>query len=135
MDKDKKPATVERRASDHRGAAWLRIGMLTIGMLESGCGGGGGGGAEATMNSIRGSGLRTLTAILVISAMLAYLSLQMPEPPGRVPGPEGQSPDSETSDFIASGGLVPDSAPPVAAEDGESNPTAVTAPASDDATT
>ena len=66
--------------------------------------------------------------------MLAYLSIQTPEPPGRVPGPEGQSPDSETSDFIASGGLVPDSAPPVAAEDDEANHAAVTAPASAGAT-
>jgi hypothetical protein len=87
---------------------------------------------ETTMKSIRGSGLKALTMTLVVGALLAYLSIQTPEPPGRVPGPEGPSPDSETSEFIASGGLVPDSAPPLAVEDGESNHTAVTTPASID---
>jgi hypothetical protein len=62
-------------------------------------------------------------------AMFEYLALQPSEPPGRVPSAEGISPDTETSEFIASGGLVPDRAPPDGVEESGSNHAAATAPA------
>lgn len=55
--------------------------------------------------------LRLITAIVAVIAVVGYAMVQAPEPPGRIPPPAVVSAEPEVSNFIASGGLVPDGVP------------------------
>ena len=52
--------------------------------------------------------LRLITAIVAVIAVVGYAMVQVPEPPGKIPPPAVVSAEPELSNFIASGGLVPD---------------------------
>ena len=55
--------------------------------------------------------LRLITAIVAVIAVVGYAMVQVPEPPGKIPPPAVVSAEPEVSNFVASGGLVPDRAP------------------------
>ncbi|MEP6874547.1 MAG: hypothetical protein ABI887_09280 [Burkholderiales bacterium] len=54
-----------------------------------------------------------ITAIVAVIAVVGYAMVQAPEPPGKIPPPASVSAEPGVSNFIASGGLVPDGAPTV----------------------
>ena len=56
---------------------------------------------------------RWITAIVAVIAVIGYATVQAPEPPGRIAPRAVVSAEPELSNFVASGGLVPDSAPTV----------------------
>ena len=56
---------------------------------------------------------RLITAIVAVIAVVGYAMVQAPEPPGKIPPPAVVSAEPEVSNFIASGGLVPDGVPTV----------------------
>ena len=74
-------------------------------------------------------------AAVVVAAALASLSTWAPDFMSRVQDPEMMSMDPATSNFIASGGLVPDDAPTGPATDAASSHAAGKAPASERAAT
>ena len=74
-------------------------------------------------------------AAVVVVAAIACLSSWAPEYMASVQDPEMMSMDPATSNFIASGGLVPDDAPSAPATDGASNHAAGTDPARERAAT
>ena len=74
-------------------------------------------------------------AAVVVAAALASLSTWAPEFMARVQDPEMMSMDPATSNFIASGGLVPDDAPSAPKTDAASNHAAGKYPTSERAAT
>ena len=71
------------------------------------------------MSGSRATVLRLITAIVAVIAVVGYATVQAPEPPGKIPPPASVSvslsAEPVVSNFIASGGLVPDGAPTVPA--------------------
>ena len=65
------------------------------------------------MRGSRTTVLRVITAIVAVIAVVGYAMVQVPEPPGRIAPPAVVSDEPEPSNFVASGGLLPDGAPTV----------------------
>jgi hypothetical protein len=70
--------------------------------------------------TVRTANFRLIAAIVAVLAMIAYSGVQAPEPPGKLPRSAlaAAAPEPEVSNFVASGGLVPDSAPTLPSADG-----------------
>ena len=76
-----------------------------------------------------------VAAVVVVVTALAFLSIQAPEFMGRIQDAELMSMDPAASNFIASGGLVPDDSAPSPATDDASNHAAGKVPPSEGPTT
>lgn len=81
---------------------------------------------------MRSGTLASLSTVAMVAASalaLVCLSAPVPEPPGRIVASETAAPvvDAAPSQFIASGGLVPDAAPSIEAGSGDSSTHAVVA--------
>ena len=87
------------------------------------------------MSGARTANFRLITAIVAVLAVIAYGGVQAPEPPGKIPPPAPVAAEPEVSNFVASGGLVPDSAPMPASADEGLGQAAVKRPASSGAAT
>jgi hypothetical protein len=76
---------------------------------------------EHTMSESKAANFRLITAIIAVLAVIAYSGVQTTEPPGKIPQPASASAsfaaEPEFSNFVSSGGLVPDSAPTVPSAD------------------
>jgi hypothetical protein len=74
---------------------------------------------EHTMSESKAANFRLITAIIAVLAVIAYSGVQTPEPPGKIPQPASASvaAEPEFSNFVSSGGLVPDGAPTVPSAD------------------
>ena len=71
------------------------------------------------MSGARTANFRLITAIVAVLAVIAYGGVQAPEPPGKLPQAAlvAAVAEPEVSNFVASGGLVPDSAPTLPSAD------------------
>jgi hypothetical protein len=72
---------------------------------------------EHIMSGSRTANFRLITAIVAVLAAIAYSGVQAPEPPGKIPQPASVAAEPEFSNFVSSGGLVPDGAPTLPAAD------------------
>ena len=69
---------------------------------------------------MRSGTLASLSTVAVVAASviaLVCLSVAVPEPPGRIVDTPEAPADPAPSMFVASGGLVPDEAPPIETQD------------------
>ena len=87
------------------------------------------------MSGSQTANFRLITAVVAVLAVIGYGGVQAPEPPGKLPQPAPVAAEPKVSNFVASGGLVPGSAPTPASADEGLGQAAVKRPASSGAAT